>query len=30
MGQSRFAKDTAVTSLGDHRYGAAIDPGPTC
>jgi acyl-CoA thioesterase len=24
---SRFARDTAVTPLGGHRWGAAIDPG---
>lgn len=27
MPPSRFATDTAVTPLGDHRYAAAIDPG---
>jgi acyl-CoA thioesterase len=27
MPRSRFATDTAVTPLGDHRYRAAIDPG---
>ena len=27
MPRSRFATDTAVTPLGDHRYAAAIDPG---
>lgn len=27
MGESRFERDTAVTALGDGRYGGRIDPG---
>ena len=27
MGESRFERDTAVTVLGDGRYGGRIDPG---